>query len=70
MCREAEHGCPFTLVCTDCDAGSEISSYDQALSEGWQRIDFAPDLPMANYVGLCPDCWAEWNRVSPAAEAG
>jgi hypothetical protein len=35
MCREAEHGCPFTLTCADCDAGDEISSFDQALVEGW-----------------------------------
>lgn len=64
MCRYAEHGCPFTLVCADCDAGDEITSFDQALAEGWSRIDFAPDLPMANYVGLCPDCRTERDEAT------
>lgn len=47
---------PFSLVCTECDAGMEIRSYDQALAAGWTDIQFAPDLPMANYLGLCPEC--------------
>ena len=56
MCRQSEDGSPFTIVCAQCDAGNHITSYDQALAEGWARIEFAPDLPMANYVGVCPDC--------------
>ena len=47
---------PFTLVCERCDAGMEIASYDQALAEGWTEIEFAPDCPQANFVGLCPAC--------------
>jgi hypothetical protein len=47
---------PFTLVCTECDAGMDIQSQEQALTEGWTCIDYAPDLPMANYSGLCPHC--------------
>jgi hypothetical protein len=47
---------PFTLVCRECDAGMGIESHDQAVADGWTAIDYAPDLPMANYVGLCPDC--------------
>jgi hypothetical protein len=47
---------PFTLVCTDCDAGMEIRSYEQAIAEGWTDIQYTPDLPMANYLGLCPVC--------------
>jgi hypothetical protein len=46
----------FTLVCAECDAGDHISSYEQALAEGWTRISYAPDSPMANYVGMCPVC--------------
>jgi hypothetical protein len=34
----------------------DIESNDQAMAEGWTGIDYAPDLPMANFVGLCPDC--------------
>jgi hypothetical protein len=47
---------PFSLVCRECDAGVDIDSYEQALAAGWSEIDYAPDLPMANFVGLCPDC--------------
>jgi hypothetical protein len=47
---------PFSLVCSDCDAGMEIRKYDQALAEGWTNVDYAPDLPMANFIGLCPEC--------------
>lgn len=47
---------PFSLVCRECDAGMGIESNGQAVADGWTEIDYAPDLPMANYVGLCPDC--------------
>jgi hypothetical protein len=47
---------PFSLVCSECDAGTDIASHDQAVAEGWTGIDYAPDLPMANFVGLCPEC--------------
>lgn len=47
---------PFSLVCSECDAGMNIESLEQATTEGWTEIDYAPDLPMANFIGLCPDC--------------
>jgi hypothetical protein len=47
---------PFSLVCSECDAGTNIQSHDQAIAEGWADIDYAPDLPMANFIGVCPDC--------------
>lgn len=47
---------PFTLVCRECDDGTHIKTYEQAMAEGWTEIDYAPALPMANYCGLCPDC--------------
>jgi hypothetical protein len=34
----------------------EFESFEQAIAAGWTDIEFAPDLPMANYCGLCPDC--------------
>jgi hypothetical protein len=46
----------FTLVCRECDAGMGIHSEEEAGAEGWTDIDYAPDMPMANFVGLCPDC--------------
>jgi hypothetical protein len=57
---------PFTLVCRDCDAGMCIESQDQAVAEGWAEIDYAPDLPMANFVGLCPDCQEAFEHWSVA----
>jgi hypothetical protein len=39
-----------------------IRNYEQAMAEGWSDIDYAPDLPMANYLGLCPDCREEFER--------
>jgi hypothetical protein len=41
----------------------EIESFDHATAEGWSGIDYAPDLPMANFIGLCPECrerFAHW----------
>lgn len=53
---------PFSLVCSECDAGSHIESHEQAVAEGWSNIDYAPSLPMANYIGLCPDCRETMNH--------
>jgi hypothetical protein len=46
----------FSLVCQECDAGMNVLSYGQAIVEGWTDIEYRPDLPMANYCGLCPAC--------------
>lgn len=51
----------FTLVCEDCDAGQEIGAEVEAVIAGWTRLEFAPDLPQANFVGLCPACRRRWN---------
>lgn len=59
---------PFSLVCSECDAGMNMGSYDQALAEGWAEIDCAPDLPMANYVGLCPDCREQFGHWPTAGD--
>lgn len=55
---EIRPGVPFSLVCMNCDDGMHIDSYRHALAEGWTDICYAPDLIMAYYVGLCPDCRA------------
>jgi Fe2+ or Zn2+ uptake regulation protein len=49
-------GVVFSLVCERCDAGMEIETHEQAMDEGWADISYEPDLPSANFLGLCPDC--------------
>ena len=46
----------FSLTCADCDNGGKIHSKDEAIEEGWTRIQPQPDLPQANYLGICPYC--------------
>jgi hypothetical protein len=46
----------FSLVCERCDAGMEIGTYEDALDQGWSDISYEPDCPMANFIGLCPEC--------------
>lgn len=55
--KHIPHDVPFSLTCAECDAGTEIASFEEAAAAGWTEIDYAPDLPMANFVGLCPQCW-------------
>ena len=52
----------FTLICCQCDAGMEITSYDQAVAAGWSAIDYAPELSMANFIGVCLDCLESFER--------
>jgi len=52
---EIPSGVPFTLVCEYCDAGEEIGSREEAIAAGWSNLEYAPDLPMANFIGLCPE---------------
>jgi hypothetical protein len=47
---------PFSLTCESCDGGMEIESYAAAIAAGWTEIEYAPELPMANFLGLCPQC--------------
>jgi len=47
-----------SLVCEYCDTGDNIGSHEEAIAAGWSDIQYAPDLPMANSVGLCPACRA------------
>jgi len=47
---------PFSLACEACDGGMEIASYEEAITAGWTDICYAPDLTMANFLGLCPEC--------------
>lgn len=49
----------FSLVCENCDAGDDMLNEVDARTAGWTRIEYAPDLPMANYLGLCPECRRE-----------
>ncbi len=55
-CTSLPDDVPFSLTCRECDAGMEVVSYSEAIALGWLEIDFEPDLPMANFSGLCPGC--------------
>jgi hypothetical protein len=68
MCCENSDDFPFTLVCINCDAGDRINSEAEALAAGWTGIEFAPDLPMANYLGVCPDCRPAWTGEAALAD--
>lgn len=46
----------FSLTCSECDYGEGITTEAEAIEEGWSQITPAADLPMANFVGICPCC--------------
>ena len=54
----------FSLVCENCDAGDDMLNEVDARAAGWSQIEYAPDLPMANFVGLCPHCNRERERAN------
>jgi len=56
MIQELADDIPFSLVCIHCDAGMDMATLDQAIADGWLLVEFAPDSPMANCLGLCPNC--------------
>lgn len=64
-CTALPDDVPFSLTCSECDAGMEVTSHSEAIALGWLDIVFAPDLPMANFLGLCPEC-----RRQAEAECG
>lgn len=61
MAEQPPEDAVFSLTCAECDAGQEIPSQAEAEAAGWTEICYAPDLPMANFLGLCPECrrWLE-----------
>ncbi len=46
----------FSLCCTGCDAGTDITTPEQAISEGWSNIEEDFDGRSWNYLGMCPEC--------------
>jgi hypothetical protein len=46
---------PFSLTCSGC-GNDGPDRHAEALAEGWRRIEYAPALASANFVGLCPNC--------------
>ncbi len=50
-----------SLVCEKCDAGMDLS-LAEALKEGWENLQFTPDLPMANFCGTCKSCLDEEDK--------
>ena len=65
---EVPQDVPFSLVCFNCDAGVQIESGEQAIAEGWTDIQYDPDLSMANFIGVCPDCRPAWTGEKPQAD--
>lgn len=58
---------PFSLTCTNCDAGSAIGSIRQAKLIGWRGI-LRDDGLSWNFLGYCPECGPaccghEWDRT-------
>lgn len=52
--RDLPPDVPFSLSCCECDAENP-DTLEEALAAGWTEITHAPDLPMANFVGYCPE---------------
>lgn len=48
--------CTFSLMCSECDAGMDVVSYEQAMLRGWS--DMMPDDHGMSWtwLGTCPDC--------------
>lgn len=55
-CTSVPDDVPFSLTCSECDAGMEVESYPEAVALGWTDIDYDPDYFFANFIGLCPEC--------------
>ena len=48
---------PFeNLICIHCDAGPSIDSLEDAIDEGWCKIEPTVDMPNTTHIGLCPEC--------------
>jgi hypothetical protein len=54
----------FSLTCQYCDAGTNVTSREQAEAEGWTEIEDDRGGWSWNYLGVCPDCLAEHIRDS------
>ncbi len=37
-----------------------MHSHIYAIAAGWTDIEYRSDLPMTNFLGLCPDC--RWDK--------
>lgn len=53
----------FSLACSECDFGEGITTEAEAIEEGWSQITPAPDLPIANFVGICPCCRRMFDQI-------
>lgn len=47
---------PFSLVCSECDSGQEITSQGEAELEGWRDIEADSTGLFWNHVGICYEC--------------
>ena len=47
----------FSLKCFTC-SNLGPNSYDKATAEGWDGIEYLPQLSLQNFLGTCPGCRA------------
>ena len=56
-CQPSALRFPFRgIACIHCDAGSDIDSLQEAIDQGWTRIDPEVDNAHITHSGLCPEC--------------
>lgn len=53
---------PFSLCCEFCDAGVDVDTYVQAVTDGWTHLQFDPTGFWWTWLGVCPDCRAEYEQ--------
>jgi hypothetical protein len=44
------------MSCIHCDAGQDIDSLEDAIDEGWYKIEPTVDMQNTTHIGLCPEC--------------
>ena len=45
-----------SLACIFCDAGEDIASVEEAIEDGWTKIQPVNDFAGTTHLGLCPIC--------------
>lgn len=45
-----------TMECQDCIESYHDSGIASAIRDGWAEIEWLPESPRANYLGICPEC--------------
>lgn len=59
-------GVPFSLSCSACDDGTNVTGLVEAVSIGWTHIEY-DDGPSWNFLGLCPNMDCKVEHLGPEA---